>query len=572
MVATYLSRQRCSSTTCFVKSRPLPDERPRQSVANLIGRFETQTKRLSLSASSPSRSSSVVSHITGDSAKEDVKEKREWPPKTAPTPEKAPLILPSLSFRNAAPAPIAQSSSNGSELGLNSNRKLKDTAESTTEDLEVPLTAKALNASQRQSTGEPNSFLENWRKDLPSSQVDLELEDAPPTATPQGQIQPGIATPTPSSAQKLSASSGPRTPNSKVASKASVAKQPTTKTAATKVPPSSAAKAIAASSKTPLKTPAKPPTPKEPVTPSLAPLKPQHTGQSVSSASGARRLVAKPSGTAPKTPSRPEATSRSKTPTSARPKTPSSGLFAPTAASLARSRNAAPPLPTPVKKSTLSSSSLDRLSKPTAASKAKINTVTPPPPSRPGGTSTSRPSAAAAAKAKATASPLKAKKDSAEPSSVSGASVGTPVVSDSLTDAPTEESQEPQQVDEQVESVPHGDSHEVLEDTTDVVDTSKHGEEVLRSEGEVKQDSQTVGSSPISPAPAPQAEHSDVPSPVIEDDMPLSASTHPEVKDNLEDIVNLLESVSVKEPIHEHAINAVDIPDEILEIPTEEDK
>ncbi|KAF8807045.1 hypothetical protein BYT27DRAFT_7004271, partial [Phlegmacium glaucopus] len=59
----------------------LPDERPRQSVANLIGRFETQNKRLSISASSPSRSSSVVSHITGDSVKEEIKEKREWPPK-----------------------------------------------------------------------------------------------------------------------------------------------------------------------------------------------------------------------------------------------------------------------------------------------------------------------------------------------------------------------------------------------------------------------------------------------------------------------------------------------------------
>ncbi|OCH85710.1 hypothetical protein OBBRIDRAFT_287808 [Obba rivulosa] len=60
---------------------PLPDERPRQSVANLIGRFEQQTKRQSIVPSVPPRTSSVTSHHTGDSAKEELKEKREWPPK-----------------------------------------------------------------------------------------------------------------------------------------------------------------------------------------------------------------------------------------------------------------------------------------------------------------------------------------------------------------------------------------------------------------------------------------------------------------------------------------------------------
>ncbi|OAX37611.1 hypothetical protein K503DRAFT_771312 [Rhizopogon vinicolor AM-OR11-026] len=60
-----------------------------------------------------------------------------------------------------------------------------------------------------------------------------------------------------------------------------------------------------------------------------------------------------------------------------RPKTPSSGLFAPTAASLARSRNALPPAPPPVKKATLSSSAAERLSKPTAASMSKARTPVP---------------------------------------------------------------------------------------------------------------------------------------------------------------------------------------------------
>ncbi|KAJ4478605.1 hypothetical protein C8R41DRAFT_514551 [Lentinula lateritia] len=80
---------------------PLPDERPRATVANLIGRFEQQNKRHSLSAASnasPSRSSSVVSNITGDSAKEEVKEKREWPPKSA--------VIPDSSSPLAPPAPI----------------------------------------------------------------------------------------------------------------------------------------------------------------------------------------------------------------------------------------------------------------------------------------------------------------------------------------------------------------------------------------------------------------------------------------------------------------------------------
>lgn len=67
--------------------RPLPDERPRQSVANLIGRFEQHTKRQSLTPPNGvnipiiPRASSSLSHSLGDAAKEEIKEKREWPPR-----------------------------------------------------------------------------------------------------------------------------------------------------------------------------------------------------------------------------------------------------------------------------------------------------------------------------------------------------------------------------------------------------------------------------------------------------------------------------------------------------------
>ncbi|KAG1882148.1 hypothetical protein F4604DRAFT_1745302 [Suillus subluteus] len=205
--------------------RPLPDERPRQSVANLIGRFEQQTKRQSSSvASAIPRSSSVSSQIAGDSAKEDTKEKREWPPKHNPA--------------------------------------------------------------------------------------------KPPTVKKQVS---GKATPT----------SGSRT----------------NPTSPAKPRPSTA------SIKSPVKSP-----PKSSLSSSISqPIKPQHTGQSAASNTSNVRSTPKsvPRST-PVTPSRPK-TPAVHTPNVSRPKTPSSGLFAPTAASLARSPAA----------------QAERLSKPTAASMSK---------------------------------------------------------------------------------------------------------------------------------------------------------------------------------------------------------
>ena len=74
---------------CLCVRRPLPDERPRQSVANLIGRFEQQTKRQSLTNVPPlpgSRFGSASPHLASDAAKEDGSQRsaREWPPKLKP--------------------------------------------------------------------------------------------------------------------------------------------------------------------------------------------------------------------------------------------------------------------------------------------------------------------------------------------------------------------------------------------------------------------------------------------------------------------------------------------------------
>ncbi|KAH8831259.1 hypothetical protein DL96DRAFT_817162 [Flagelloscypha sp. PMI_526] len=76
---------------------PLPDERPRSSVANLIGRFEQTQKRQSLTftGGTGARSSSVQSHNTGDSAKEEAAVRREWPPPSSESKSpSAPLPLP----------------------------------------------------------------------------------------------------------------------------------------------------------------------------------------------------------------------------------------------------------------------------------------------------------------------------------------------------------------------------------------------------------------------------------------------------------------------------------------------
>lgn len=275
---------------------PLPDERPRQSVANLIGRFEQQNKRQSSSAvSSIPRSSSVSSQIASDPAKEETKVKSELPPK-------------SVASASTDINVLTPSSSSPSAMGKSSAMSPQPITEKPAETITVT---------------------------TPTS-----TEPVKPAAVQKQAV--GKATPSPGS----------------------------------RINPTSPAKSRP--STTSVKSPAKSP-PKSSFSSSISqPIKPQHTGQSVDSNAS---TIRSPPKSAPK--SIPRSTHstpcRPKTPSmhASRPKTPSSGLFAPTAASLARSRNALPPAPPPVKKATLSSSAAERLSKPTAASMSKARAPAP---------------------------------------------------------------------------------------------------------------------------------------------------------------------------------------------------
>ncbi|KAF4596500.1 hypothetical protein EYR38_007887 [Pleurotus pulmonarius] len=307
-------------TYSFFFTTPLPDERPRASVANLIGRFEQQTKRQSIAGTNGAPRPSIVSaQNTGDSAKEEPKEreKREWPPKLVQDDKPISSLLSSSTSVKETPLVVAE-----------------------------PLPAPTPEVATEELVPQPQ---------VPAS--------PPRTTASKPQRQSTIGTPSKSS------SIVPRTHSSPV-----------------KVPPAKEPRKAPSAAKSP---------PTAPVNLPVPTLKPQHTGQSTTSTT-ARRSVAK---AAVGTPSRPKTPSRaslgpSKVQTPTRPKTPSttsrpktpSHLFAPTAASLARARNAPDAKPTPVKKATLSASAADRLSKPTAASLSKARSPIPisPAPSRGG--------------------------------------------------------------------------------------------------------------------------------------------------------------------------------------------
>lgn len=265
--------------------RPLPDERPRQSVANLIGRFEKQKSSSGAAVPPPTlpRTSSVSSYRTEDSAQEEVKERREWPPKSVESP--AHLSLP------------------GSGT------------------LQLPV--------HKELTTPPES--------VPPPEP---VEAKPPTSPPVTLVQP------------IPAIDGSPLPSQI---------KPTTTGLSSSFRSPAAKSAVKPSTATPVK--------------SIAPLKPQDTGQSTASLAARKRVSATPKQPLSMTPSRvrtPTSTARSITPSSqARPKTPSSGLYAPTAASLARTRaNALPPPSVEKPKRKLTTD----LSKPTAASASKVRT------------------------------------------------------------------------------------------------------------------------------------------------------------------------------------------------------
>ena len=164
-------------------------------------------------------------------------------------------------------------------------------------EVEVPLTAKALNASQRQAKPGPNTFLENWRKDLPPpSAPDVVEPLGPETAKPNLAVEASAPTPTLATTKKLGPPSTPRV--STATSKATSTRAPALSKSTTSM-----------GSRTPVKATLKSPSSRQSLaSPAPQPLKPQHTGQSVASNATTKRSVAKP----PPTPSVPKTPSRTK--------------------------------------------------------------------------------------------------------------------------------------------------------------------------------------------------------------------------------------------------------------------
>ncbi|KAF5367537.1 hypothetical protein D9758_003814 [Tetrapyrgos nigripes] len=428
--------------------RPLPDERPRASVANLINRFEHHTKRQSIVPSVPSGSSILL-----EAPKRDSTEKLELSPKSTTSPDP-----------------------------------------------------------------------------LPSA------DDTSVSAAPQQLDEPTADQPAPVS---------PNLPNHK----------------------SSLPKSSSASTRNTTKSTAARPTPRSSQTSSATPLKPQHTGQSTTSNSSSTRKPAVPR-TAPSTPSKTPRTSvsvtsppraktpsRPKTPSStSRPKTPSS-LFSPTAASLAKSRSAPTQPPPHTKKSTANSASADRLSKPTAASLSRARTPSSTPTR---GASTTRGGSTRGAKPKTASAP------SNKPKLPPATSPHVPQVQD---------------VGE--ESISHHQGH--LNGNDNALHLEHSSDADVEEPQAVDNDTQAP-TSPVSETHStsitgdeddngdttPIAErfsHVQLPGDVDDAKQPLvqdTSSSKSEATNDLEDIVNLLESARSR------PVSIVSIPDEVNEIPDEE--
>ncbi|RDB25743.1 hypothetical protein Hypma_006804 [Hypsizygus marmoreus] len=524
------------------KQMPLPDERPRQSVANLIGRFENQTKRQSTSTTSGSpRSLSVISHNTGDSAKEEAKERREWPPKSVSV-EKLPPIIPSSSW--------TRSQSSGSQPSSPPNSEPAATQAPSFED-------PALTPRPKSTTSIPDA--------------------AKFTSLPQRQMSVGVSAPNLPSQSTLI----PTPTTAKPPIKGPVLKAPTS-----------------AGPKTPLKTAGRPST-----TANAQPLKPQHTGPASTSASSVRKSVPKPTPVTParaKTPSR-AATSAStvpKTPSSTRPKTPS-GLFAPTAASLARARNAQPQPPTPTKKPTLSSSAAERLSKPTAASLSRARTPTATSSPARGAKPTARGGAMRGGRPGDTSVSTRAKKDSPPVPKVAKAAVVTAtgagaVIVATLEEERTSDAEMAQPVENghdidspevtADESPKHEDTEQSVEHSAqpsepELVAPSDSGEVtgvtaqppepgyVAHDDEEESKDHDSSLDTEFQESGTERSFASDSETNVAEDVLADEVKSRSHPGDEIEDMVNLLESVSISKA-RSHSISS--IPDEVAEIPDEE--
>ncbi|KAF9059428.1 hypothetical protein BDP27DRAFT_1431388 [Rhodocollybia butyracea] len=324
--------------------RPLPDERPRASVANLIGRFEQQNKRHSgsftgalsttptgtstttavgsVGTGSGSRSSSVVSNITGDSAKEEVKEKREWPPTSTAIGTGEGLAPPAPIYASAFWSKPKPKPSSDESVPVEPPKALSPSPTSPTSPIAKPSRASTLSPTEVTPNSNPKA---SPTKSGNASPAAAARAKAAATTVPRSGIMGPIK------AQRT----GPTTPNL----------IPAPKTPTSKTPRPSGI----------------PKTPGPPLSPSSRPKTPSSISHSNSHST----------------------TSNSNSNSTSRPKTPSSGLFAPTAASLARSRNQPPPPKTPTRKVSVSNAAVsERLSKPTAASLSKVRdaqTVSSPP-------------------------------------------------------------------------------------------------------------------------------------------------------------------------------------------------
>ncbi|KAG5647369.1 hypothetical protein DXG03_000437 [Asterophora parasitica] len=502
------------------KQMPLPDERPRQSVANLIGRFENQVRRQPSSSPGSARSSSVVSHTTGDSAKGELKEKREWPPKSAATDERPPPIVPSSSWSRSQAAAAQVSSPPKPRLVTATQADVEDSAPT------------------------------------PRTTSTTSMDDTRIASLPHNELTVAVTAPTPTSSNTLITAKPP----SKTPLKAPISKPP-----------------LSSAPRTPAKATPRPSTGHPPT---AQPLRPQHTGPA--STSARKSLVPKSTPVTParsKTPSRatPASTTpfRPKTPSSTRSKTPSTGLFAPTAASLAKSRNAPPLPPTPTKKVTLSSSAAERLSKPTAASLSKARTPTAVP-ARGG----AKPPVRGGAAPQGTAKPRVSTASAATPRNAAAAATATVAVGAAIAsvkvahvadEAEEGSGHDPESIDASVVDGQAIHAESVTNDKTPTSDEVVVDDEA--SELAVHSDADAALEDDIAVAKSPEPVTEEVETLEVDEAPPAADERVDEVKsrsqvgDDIEDIVNLLETTSLSKV---RPASIASIPDEVSEIPDEE--
>lgn len=284
--------------------RPLPDERPRASVANLIGRFE-QVKR----PSAPEAGTApLVAQSTGGSVT------KKWPPVHTATPP-APSTSPRFQ------------SSRSPSISVSPN---------TTPVLVIPddkLTSPSPTVEELPQAVESDAVVEPVKE--PTPEAEAPLPEAPPTPPPE---------PAPKKKDPV----------------ATPVRKPATPKTQTPAKPSTPARAKTPSGPTAFKS-SRPSVSSTPRSSSTA----RSPATTIRSPSAAGRHPPPPPAPAQSTPTRP----------AARPKTPSGGLHAPTAASLARARNAPESGPPKEQKKIALST---RLTQPTAASQSKIREETAP--------------------------------------------------------------------------------------------------------------------------------------------------------------------------------------------------